>query len=156
PTIDLSEPIGAGVGSYVFSFYHAFNQPLSMRTGEVTGADRRLPFFHCASFFETSLPTCPGTLGSPIVDIEGRLVGMNTVFMSQGTMSEVTFALPALQLKSVIEQIKNHGQVERGCIGVFVDEHPRRDGHGTVVLVREVLEESPAHASGLMPGDIIL
>jgi S1-C subfamily serine protease len=156
PTIDFSKPIPASVGSYVFNLYHAFNQPLSMRTGEVTGTDRTIPFFHCASFIETSFPTCPGTLGSPIVDLHGKLVGMNVVFMSQGSMSEVTFALPASHLKSVVDQIMDAGKVERGCIGVFVDERPDPRGDGTAVWVRSILKDSSAYSGGLREGDYIV
>jgi len=154
PTIPFRRKADPPMGSFVLAFYHAFNQPLSMRTGEITGVNRRIPFFHCASFLETSLPTSPGTLGAPLVDLDGELVGMGNVFMIEGTLSEITYALPASQLDAVVDQIRRHGQVERGCIGVYVDEvHLSAGAKG--VRVREVLPDSPAFRSGIRAGDII-
>ena len=156
PTLSLSRTGKAPVGSYLYSFYYAFNQPLSMCSGEVTGGNRRLPIFHCASFFETSLPTSPGMMGSPLVNCEGELVGMRTVFMGHGSMSEVTYALPAEQLHAVVDQILRHGSVERGCLGVFVDELVIGFGPGKrIVMVKKILPESPAYRGGLRIGDII-
>jgi len=155
-TIPFPEAQNTSIGTFVFSFYHAFNQlSLSMRTGEVTGTDRELPFFHGATFLETSIPTSPGTLGAPLVDSEGQLVGMGNLFMCQGTMSEITYALPADQLRSVVNQILRNGRVERGCIGVYLKEVPCLDGSQKHVLVTGVVPGSAASEGGVQPGDII-
>ncbi|MCA9449440.1 MAG: trypsin-like peptidase domain-containing protein, partial [Candidatus Omnitrophica bacterium] len=93
PPIGVNLDVKPEVGDFVFSFYHPFNQGLSMQTGEITSLYNQLPFFQCAAFHGTSFPTSPGSLGGPIVDLDGNLVGINTIFMSQGNMSEITYAL---------------------------------------------------------------
>ena len=157
PTIKFPKEDEPPVGSFVFTFYHAFHQlSLSMRTGEITGVNRQVPIFHCATFHETSLPTSPGTLGAPLVNLNGELVGMGNVFMAQGTMSEITFAVPALQLRAAADQIIQNGCVSRGCMGVYLNETVRKGQSGRVVVVSGLVPNSPASRSGIRNGDIIL
>lgn len=156
PSIELDPNKMAQPGDFVYAFWHAFSQPASMRTGEITGGLRKVPFFDCATFLETSLPTSPGTLGAPIVNLQGQLVGMGTVFMAQGTMSEVTYALPAPQLLSVVDQIKNQGEVHRGKLGVMISEFQSDDHLGKKVVVQSVEPESTASKHGIQPGDVIV
>jgi S1-C subfamily serine protease len=156
PTILVDSSADPKVGSMIYAFCHDFNQPLSMWSGEITGGLRPLPIYRCASFFETSFPTSPGTLGSPMVNVRGELVGMRTAFMRQGSMSEVTYALPAEQLAAVTSQIIQHGGVERACIGVYVDEVTVSNGAKHFVLVRGIMPDSPAYRSGVKVGDIIV
>lgn len=156
PTINFNSDKSARIGDFMFAFWHAFSQPLSMRTGEVTGTLRKIPFFHCATFLETSLPTSPGTLGAPLVNLDGDFIGMGTVFMAQGSMTEVTFALPAPILLTVVDQIRKDGSVQRGKLGVFVNEIADSDHDGKKVVVREVEPDSTAARHGLQVGDVIL
>ncbi len=155
PTINFNSDKATQVGDFVYAFWHAFSQPLSMRTGEVTGVLRKIPFFHCATFLETSLPTSPGTLGAPLVNLDGDFVGMGTVYMAQGSMTEVTFALPSLLLLSVVDQIRKDGIVKRGKLGVFVNELADSGSDGKKVVVKEVEPNSTAARHGLQVGDVI-
>ncbi len=161
PAAEL-EPIGSGddeikpqVGDFVFFFCHPFNQGLSMQTGEITSLYNRLPFFNCASFHSTSFPTSPGTLGGPIVDLEGRLVGINTLYMGQGNMSEITYTLPVDSLNACVDQILDKGHVERGRLGVFLNDFHCKIGHHTRVSVLKVLPNSAAEEGGIHEGDVI-
>lgn len=156
PSVRLDPNRMAMPGDFVYAFWHAFSQPASMRTGEITGGLRKVPFFDCATFLETSLPTSPGTLGAPLVNLEGQLIGMGTVFMAQGSMSEITYALPAPQLLSVVDQIKNHGIVQRGKLGVMISEFQSDDRLGKKVVVQSVEPESTASRHGILPGDVIV
>lgn len=157
PTVKFPIEDEPAVGSFVFTFYHAFNQlSLSMRTGEITGVNRQVPIFHCATFHETSLPTSPGTLGAPLVNLKGDLVGMGNVFMAQGTMSEITFAVPASQLRVAADQIIQRGCATRGCIGVYLNEAVREGRTGRIVIVSGLVPDGPASRNGIRSGDIIL
>lgn len=155
PTIQISPEAEASIGDFVYAFWHAFGQPVSMRSGEVTGILRKVPLFECATFLETSLPTSPGTLGGPIVNLNGELVGMGSVFMIQGSMSEITYALPNNQLRFVVNQIRKTGVVQRGRLGVFVDEQLETEGDGREVVITRVDPDSAAARHGLQAGDII-
>lgn len=156
PTIRNDAPSIPSVGTFVYDFHHPFNQSLTVSSGEITGGLRPLPFYSCASFLVTSLPTSPGTMGAPLVNIRGQLVGMRVAFMRQGSMSEVTYLLPADQLTAVASQIIQHGGVERGCIGVYVDEVAQSSDGRHYVVVRGIMPDSPASKGGVMKGDVIV
>ncbi len=156
PTIKLTQGSTAEVGDFTFAFWHAFSQPLSMRVGEVTGLLRKVPTFHCAAFLETSLPTSPGTLGAPLVNVDGDLLGMSTVFMTQGTMTEVTFALPSGQLLDVISQLRQNGSVKRAKLGVTVSEAAAPGNQSKRVVVKDVEPNSSAARHGVRTGDVIV
>ncbi len=155
PPIKMSPGIDPCVGDFVFFLSHPFNQRLSMQTGEITSLYNQLPFFHCTAFHSTSFPTSPGTLGGPIVNLEGELVGINTVYMGQGNMSEITYALPVGVVMACVDQIIEKGHVERGRLGVYLSEFYCPVGHHARVSVQEVLPGTVAAAVGLEKGDII-
>lgn len=156
PTIQLAADKTPEVGDFVFAFWHAFSQPLSMRSGEVTGVLRKIPTFHYATFFETSLPTSPGTLGAPLVNLDGELLGMGTIFMAQGAMTEVTFALTTQQILDVAGQLRSEGLVKRGKLGVSVSEQVSADHTSKQVVVKSVEPDSSAARFGVQSGDVII
>jgi S1-C subfamily serine protease len=156
PTLRFTTGRETNIGDFVFAFWHAFGQPVSMRCGEITGSGRKLPFFPCATFLETSLPTSPGTLGAPLVNLDGELVGMGTVFMSQGTMSEITFALPSSPLIAVVNQIRQGGTVQRAKLGIFISEVSSPGGLGKRVMVKDVEPAGTAARNGIQTGDVIV
>lgn len=156
PTVTYNPEKSPRVGDFVYAFWHAFGQPVSMRSGEISGVLRKVPFFPCATFLETSLPTSPGTLGAPLVNLDGELVGMGTVYMAQGSMSEITFALPAQQLMGVAGQLRDKGVVQRGRLGIYVYEVSDTGHQGKKVVVKEVEPESTAARHGVKSGDVIV
>jgi len=156
------EPIGRieadhqpRVGDFAFFLYHPFNQGLSMQSGEITSLYNRLPFFNCAAFHSTSFPTSPGTLGGPVVDLDGNLIGINTLYMGQGNMSEITYTLPSGNVLACVDQIMDKGYVERGRLGVYLSEFNCPVGQHVRVSVMKVLPGSVADLMGIHKGDII-
>jgi S1-C subfamily serine protease len=107
-------------------------------------------------------PINPGNSGGPLVDSRGRIVGVNTaiVAMAQG----LGLAVPSSTVDWVLREILTHGRVRRRQLGITatVAPIPRRilrelDLLGsTGVEVMQVLPNSPAHSSGLQPGDVIV
>lgn len=155
PTLGLDPTVSPEIGDFTFFFYHPFNQGLAMRTGEITSLYNQLPFFHCAAFHGTSFPTSPGTLGGPVVNLDGQLVGINTVFMGQGNMSEVTYSLPTGDVLACVDQILTKGYVERGRLGVQLSEYHCSEGGHLRVSILKVLPGTPAAEMGLQQGDVI-
>ncbi|HBY61680.1 MAG TPA: peptidase S1, partial [Solibacterales bacterium] len=104
-----------------------------------------------------------GNSGGPLVDSEGRIVGINTFIVSQsGANSGIGFAAPSNIVRNVYEQIRKYGRVRRGQIGVIAQtitpglaqalELPRDWG----VILADVTQGSPAAAAGLEVRDIVL
>ena len=92
----------------------------------------------------------PGNSGGPLVDLEGRVVGINEL-----GQAGLGFAIPARVAGRVLEQVMEHGRVPRGWLGFRVRPVARL-GRETGALVSAVLPGSPAEEAGLQPGDLLL
>src|SRR5262249_9087274 len=114
-------------------------------------------------YVQTDAPINPGNSGGPLVDAAGRVIGINTLIFSQSGGSEgVGFAAPSNIVRAVYEQIRNHGVVHRGEIGVRCQtvtpalskalSLPRDWG----VVVSDVLPNSAAAETGVEVGDLVL
>jgi S1-C subfamily serine protease len=112
------------------------------------------------SFIQTDAAINPGNSGGPLVDLQGRVIGITTAVVAAG--QGIGFAIPVDMVKDVMRQIIERGRVVRGWIGVSIQEVdealapwfgvPPHDG----ALVAGVAEGAPAEAAGLLPGDVIV
>ncbi|MBX3364986.1 MAG: trypsin-like peptidase domain-containing protein [Phycisphaeraceae bacterium] len=113
-------------------------------------------------FIQTDAAINPGNSGGPMVDLHGRIVGINTaIFSRTGTNAGIGFAIPGGMARSVLDSIIDTGRVVRGWLGVdMADLAPddlRRLGltESGGVLVAAVVSGGPAAGAGLRPNDII-
>ncbi|MGB5735385.1 MAG: PDZ domain-containing protein, partial [Thiohalocapsa sp.] len=113
-------------------------------------------------FIQTDAAINPGNSGGPLIDADGRLVGINTAILSNSGLSEgVGFAIPADLALRVVQEIALSGSVDRGWLGIagrsLTPQLAKRFGlrapHG--VLVTSVGEDSPAAHAGLRAGDVV-
>ena len=145
----------------------AFGSPLglenSMTMGVVSAVGRQLAADDPMVYVQTDAPINPGNSGGALVDVEGRLVGVNTLILSQGGGNEgLGFAAPSNIVRTVFEQIRRWGRVKRGTIGVAAQtitptlaealSLPRDTG----VILADVFPEEPGAGAGLRVGDIVL
>jgi Do/DeqQ family serine protease len=113
-------------------------------------------------FIQTDAAINQGNSGGPLIDLQGRLIGINTAIASQsGGSNGVGFAIPIDLAKVVMAQLIEHGSVERGWLGIVMGKLDERlagsfglRGHDGV-LVDDVDGKGPAAKAGLVPGDII-
>ena len=112
---------------------------------------------------QTDAAINPGNSGGPLVNLHGEIVGINTAIFSAGTRSYVGigFAIPINMAKEVLDQLKAGGEIERGYLGVMVQEIDEQiaeqwgyEGVGGA-WVREVVPGTPAQEAKIEPGDII-
>ena len=108
--------------------------------------------FTISGVIQTDAAINPGNSGGPLLDGEGRVIGVNSQIATSGTEanSGVGFAVPIDTVKEVVPQLKEDGRIERAWLGVSTSDAAPRDG----ALVREVTGE-PARDGGLRPGDLI-
>jgi serine protease Do len=145
----------------------AFGSPLGLQNsaslGVVSAVARQLKADSPMIYIQTDASINPGNSGGPLVDMSGRVVGLNTMILSQSGGSEgIGFAIPSDTLLNVYNQIRKEGHVHRGQIGASVEtitpllaaglQLPQDWG----VLVADVMPDGPAEKSGLHPGDIVL
>ncbi len=95
----------------------------------------------------------PGNSGGPLVDLDGTIVGVNTRGMMFG--GDLAFAIPADDVKAVVKQLIEHGEVRRSRLGVSL-RSLRGSGETRGVLVNAVERDSPGDKAGLKPGDRLL
>ncbi|MBM9612709.1 trypsin-like peptidase domain-containing protein [Desulfobulbus rhabdoformis] len=112
------------------------------------------------NFIQTDAAINPGNSGGPLVDAQGKVIGVNTAFLAQtGGYSGIGFAVPINMAKIVAEQLKENGKVVRGWLGAALkDADPKtnaKQGHGNA-LVHAVTPHSPAQRAGLRQGDLIV
>jgi serine protease Do len=145
----------------------AFGSPLGLESsvtmGVVSAVARQLTPDDPMIYVQTDAPINPGNSGGALVDIEGRLVGVNTLIYSQSGGSEgIGFAAPSNIVRNVFRQIRTYGRVRRGEIGVAAQTVTPilAEGLGLPadagVVLSDVAPGSPAARAGLQPGDIVL
>jgi serine protease Do len=115
-------------------------------------------------FLQTDAAINPGNSGGPLVDLMGRIVGINTAIASQGGGNEgIGFSIPSNLARYVVDQLLEHGRVRRGYLGVRLDEEFDEQAALRFNLDRErgahvlqVYPDTPASQAGIREDDVIL
>jgi serine protease Do len=149
-------------GHVVLAFGSPFGLSSTVTMGVVSAVGRQLQEDADMVYIQTDAPINPGNSGGPLVDTQGRLVGINTLILSKSGGSEgLGFAAPSNIVKTIYEQIQVHGRVRRGIIGANVQTITPTMAAGLRltrnwgVVVSDVYPGSPAARAGLQVGDII-
>ncbi len=108
------------------------------------------------SFIQTDASINVGNSGGPLVDPDGKVVGIATAVRADG--QGLAFAIPAPMARHFLEEVWVHGRVRHARLGMTVDDAVEGDllGRASVVLVKQVEAGGPAAEGGLLPGDFIL
>jgi len=140
----------------------AIGNPYGLRqtiTGGIVSSKGRdnIGFADIEDFIQTDVSINPGNSGGPLINMKGRLVGINTAIRSEsGGFQGISFAIPSNLVKQVCYELIRHGRVRRGWIGFLVKE--KRNGIGkedSFLKIVSVIKNSPAESAGLLAGDII-
>src|SRR5262252_230188 len=150
-------------GELVLAFGSPLGMDNSVSMGIVSAISRQLSEDDPRIFIQTDTPINPGNSGGPLVDIQGRLVGINTFIFSQSGGSEgIGFAIPSNVVRYVYASLKRDGHVHRGQIGLFVrtitptlaSAFNLQADNG--VLVEDVMPQGPAEQAAIKVGDVVL
>ena len=149
------------VGDWVMAIGNPFGFNLTVTSGIVSAKGRALGGNY-DDFIQTDASINPGNSGGPLFDTYGRVVGINSaIYSSTGSNAGIGFTIPIDLAKSVMEQLRQHGRVIRGWLGVEVQEvtpalaqsFGLSNTHGA--LVASVEKDTPAARAGIQRGDII-
>ncbi len=149
-------------GQIVFAFGSPLGLENSVTMGVVSSTARQISPDDPSIYIQTDAPINPGNSGGPLVDVDGRVVGINTFILSQSGGNEgLGFAIPSDVVRNIYDQIRTEGHVHRGQVGVFlrtITPELVQGLHLPVnrgVLLQDVSPGSPADKAGLKVGDII-
>ena len=162
--IDLADSTATRVGDFVVAIGNPFGLAQTVTSGIVSALGRSgLGIEGYEDFIQTDASINPGNSGGALVDLHGRLIGINTAIIApSGGNVGIGFAIPSNMVGAIMEQLIEYGEVRRGEVGLIVQglnvELAQAFGvdQNRGVVVVEVEEESPAEAAGLMAGDIIV
>jgi serine protease Do len=163
PSLQFGDSEQIRQGNLVFAFGSPFGLENSVTMGVVSSVARQVRQDDSMIYIQTDATINPGNSGGPLVDADGRIVGVNTFIVSQASAgNSVGFAVPSNIAKTAYEQIRQHGRVRRGQIGVQLQTiTPRLAqalelGRDWGVLVADVVPKSAAETAGLQVKDIVL
>ncbi|MBN2621697.1 DegQ family serine endoprotease [candidate division WOR-3 bacterium] len=167
PFLEFGDSDATKVGEWAIAVGNPFHLEGTLTVGVISAKGRtNIPLPEgpdLQSFLQTDAAINPGNSGGPLVDIHGKVIGVNTAITSpSGGNVGIGFAIPANLVKNVVDALHDEGKVARGYLGVYLQEItvelqraldlPSLDG----VLISDVLEGTPADNAGLESGDVIL
>ena len=150
------------VGDIVLAVGNPFGLGESVTNGIISGLNRTSIGLNAyENFIQTDAAINPGNSGGALVDLKGRLIGINSAIISRsGGNNGIGFAIPSNMMKFVVTSLVTKGKVVRGYLGVMISNiDPAKAklygiDHG--VLINKVEPNSAAEKAGLKPGDIIV
>lgn len=151
------------VGQWVLALGSPFGLDYSATQGIISALGRSLPGGSYVPFIQTDAAVNPGNSGGPLLNTSGEVVGINSqIYSPSGGYMGLSFAIPINVAMRAAEQIRQHGEVNHGWLGVgtqslnkdLADSLDSPDLSGA--LVSQVIPGSPAAKAGIEPGDIIL
>jgi serine protease Do len=162
PYATLGNSATTEVGDWVVAIGNPFGFSLTVTAGIVSAKGRALGGNY-DEFIQTDAAINPGNSGGPLFDVNGKVVGINTAIYSRtGTSAGIGFAIPIDLAKAVMNQLKAHGKVVRGWLGVEIQEVTPELAQSFGLskpegaLVANVEKDSPAAKAGIKRGDVIV
>jgi serine protease Do/serine protease DegQ len=165
PVATIADSDQIKVGDIVFAIGNPMGVGLTVTSGIVSATGRAIGIYGSEGyedFIQTDASINPGNSGGALVDIEGRLIGVNSAIMSRsGGNVGIGFAIPSNLAVNITRQLTRSGEVRRGFVGVNIapltadmaEAFGLKGARG--VLVDSVVEGLPADKAGLKRGDII-
>jgi serine protease Do len=163
PVVKVGDSDRLQVGQWVLAIGSPFGLEHTATHGTVSALGRTLPSDTYVRFIQTDVAVNPGNSGGPLFDTDGRVVGINAqIYSDTGGYMGLSFAIPINLAMRVADQLKDHGQVSYGWLGVGVQSLDRKLAASFGLdqpkgaLVTQVTPDSPASRAGVKAGDVIL
>ena len=164
PAISIGDTSKVRVGDVVLAIGNPFGVGQTVTMGIVSALGRsQLGVSAFENFVQTDAAINPGNSGGALIDIQGNLIGINTVIFSRSGGSQgIGFAIPAETVRQVMDQLIAYGKVVRGWLGVETQDLTRTlaesfgIGPAGGALIAGVVRGGPAEEGGIRPGDVVV
>jgi serine protease Do len=163
PYVKFSEGPTPRPGAWVIAVGNPFGLDHTATAGIVSATGRAIGEGPYDDFIQIDAPINKGNSGGPTFNLKGEVVGVNTaIYSPSGGSVGIGFAIPAVIARNVIQQLREHGHVERGWLGVEIQAVNAdmaqslglRGPRGAIVA--KVMDDGPAKAAGVKQGDVVL
>jgi serine protease Do len=173
PPLELADSSKLEQGQWAIAIGEPLQLQQTVTVGVVSGFNRQEPIptenggeIDFKGLLQTSAPINPGNSGGPLIDIDGRVIGMNQSTVKSAYAQGIGFAIPSNTVKTVVASLEKHPGAHQGTdtgfLGIYmadltagVKNQIGYNGQGGVA-VQQVFSGSPADQAGIQPGDVIL
>jgi len=160
--VDLGNSDALRVGDIVLAIGNPFGYAHTVTSGIISAKGRVIGTGPYDDFLQTDAPIHPGNSGGPLVDIRGRVIGINSAIDSEAY--GIGFATPINMARKIVQNLIAHGKVLRPWMGVVGKNILSTDDLGDSydptgvygVIVANLIIDGPAHKAGLKMGDLIM
>ena len=163
PVLDFGDSDAVEVGDWVMAVGNPFGLGGSVTAGIVSARSRNINAGPYDDFIQTDAAINRGNSGGPMFNLDGEVIGINTaIFSPSGGSIGIGFAIPSNLAQPIIAQLKDGGTVERGWLGVMVQQVTPELAEAVGLdsprgaLVANVVPRGPADTAGLEQGDVIV
>jgi serine protease Do len=164
PTVKLGHTEELKQGAWVVAIGSPFNFEQTVTAGIVSAMGRSTGAQQYVPFIQTDVAINPGNSGGPLLNMDGEVVGINSWILSGGSGGYIglSFAIPVETAAETVRQLREHGKVSRGLLGVVVGAVTRELAEALNLersagaLVSDVTPDGAADRAGIKPGDVIL
>jgi serine protease Do len=159
PFLEFGDSDAAKVGSWVVAIGNPFGLQNTVTAGIVSAKGRVIGAGPFDNFIQTDASINPGNSGGPLLDMDGKVIGINTAIVAAA--QGIGFAIPSNMVKTVIADLKEQKEVKRGWLGVSiqdVDENTAKAlglAEPKGALISSVMEGDPAAKAGVKVGDVV-
>jgi serine protease Do len=161
PAAELGDSDALRIGQFAIAIGNPFGLDHTVTVGIISGTARtRVGVATYESFIQTDASINPGNSGGPLLNIDGRVIGVNTAIVASG--QGIGFAIPINMVRDVMRQLIAGGRVVRGWLGIVIQDVTDQlaPSFGVAeragVLVADVMKGGPADAGGVRTGDVIV
>ncbi len=160
PSLSFGDSDRLQVGEWVMAIGNPFGLDHTVTAGIISAKGRVIGAGPYDNFLQTDASINPGNSGGPLLNLRGKVVGINTAIVASG--QGIGFAIPSSMAKDIIEQLRAYRKVKRGLLGVMVqgmDDNTARalglkENRGA--LVASTTPGGPADRAGIKAGDVVL
>jgi serine protease Do len=163
PQAQLGDSDALGVGDWVLAIGNPFGLEETVTAGIVSAKERVIGAGPFDNFIQTDASINPGNSGGPLIDADGKVVGVNSAIYSRsGGSIGIGFAIPINLAMQIVEQLRSKRRVVRGWLGVAMQDVtpelarsfglPSEEG----ALISDIYRGGPAHRAGIRRGDVVV
>jgi len=163
PAAEIGDSDNLEIGDWVLAIGSPFRLEATVSAGIISAKNRKLRSIERGRLIQTDAAINPGNSGGPLIDLDGRVIAINTAIATRTTGYQgVGFAIPVNQAEWIARELDAHGEVRRAAIGVTLAElKPRIAAKFDLqpwigVLAYQVIKDSAGEHAGIEPLDVIL